>query len=205
MPRHFSEQERKQIRERLMDAGLKRFLQVGIRAMRIDDLSRDVGIAKGSFYSFFSSKEDLFFALSNDRDEMHKREMMAELHAADGNAADVLGMFFDSILKRLEIDPLVRLVKNTGDLAYIMRHAPPDYIVENQQRDRDFTRDLSALLTERFGLKMADARMLEATMTLAYTLSLQQENLEALGVFEMTVGSLREMFLKRAIEGPLND
>ena len=114
-------------------------------------------------------------------------------------------MFFDGVLKRLETDPLVRLVKDTAELAYIMRHAPPNYITENQQRDRDFTRELSALLTERFGLRDADAAMLESTMTLAYTLSLQQENLEALGVFEATTASLREMFLKRAIEGPLND
>jgi AcrR family transcriptional regulator len=205
MPKHFSEQERTLIRQRLMESGLKRFLEVGIRAMRIDDLCRDVGIAKGSFYSFFASKEDLFFALSNDRDNMHKREMMADLHTAQGNAKHVLGLFFDDVLERLKTDPLVRLVKNTGDLAYIMRHAPANYIAENQKRDRVFTAELAALLDQRFGLHHADAAMLESVMTLAYTLSLQQENLEAMGVFAATVDSLREMFLKRAIEGPVND
>ena len=54
------------------------FSRTGVRAARVGDICADVGIAKGSFYAFFASKEDLFMAIADDRDLMHKRDMMAK-------------------------------------------------------------------------------------------------------------------------------
>ncbi len=205
MARPFSEAERTTIRHRLMQEGLKRFQRGGIRSMRIDELCRDVGISKGSFYAFFPSKEALFFALVNEHDDRHKTEMMVEIRAMDGDATKVLGLFFDSIMERLHADPLVQLVKNSGELAYVMRHAPPDYISENRTRDQAFVAEMAVLLDAQYGLRHADTATLEGLMTMAFALSLQEENLRALEVFEPTIALLRDMFISRLIEGPNND
>ncbi|MCU1488916.1 MAG: MerR family transcriptional regulator [Acidimicrobiaceae bacterium] len=47
---------------RVLQAGLAAFARHGYSEVTIDDVCRAAGIAKGSFYRHFASKEDLFFA-----------------------------------------------------------------------------------------------------------------------------------------------
>lgn len=58
--RGFDDAERAEIREALVDAGEEYFLRVGPRKTTVADLTDEVGIVKGSFYSFFDSKGELF-------------------------------------------------------------------------------------------------------------------------------------------------
>ncbi|MEI8256045.1 MAG: helix-turn-helix domain-containing protein, partial [Deltaproteobacteria bacterium] len=47
----------------LSDAGLRLFLTHGIELVTIDDIVREAGVAKGSFYRYFEDKADLVDAL----------------------------------------------------------------------------------------------------------------------------------------------
>ena len=53
MPKAFTEQERTRIRARLIAAGKKALNRGSMRHLVIDELAREAGISKGSFYSFF--------------------------------------------------------------------------------------------------------------------------------------------------------
>ncbi len=48
--------------ERLLEAGLVAFSRHGYAEVSVDDVCRAAGIAKGSFYRHYASKEELFFA-----------------------------------------------------------------------------------------------------------------------------------------------
>ena len=50
--------------DRLVDAGLGAFSRHGYSDVSIDDVCRTAVIAKGSFYRYFTSKEELFFAVA---------------------------------------------------------------------------------------------------------------------------------------------
>ena len=63
MPR-FSSKEKNIIKERLFNAGEQLFVQYGIRKVTIEDLTKAAGIAVGSFYSFFESKESLYLEIN---------------------------------------------------------------------------------------------------------------------------------------------
>jgi AcrR family transcriptional regulator len=54
---------RPQTLARLLDAALEVFAESGFGAARIEDVCRRAGYTRGAFYSNFSSKEELFFAL----------------------------------------------------------------------------------------------------------------------------------------------
>lgn len=58
MPAIFSEGERRELRRRMVDVGWDRLLSGGYRALRVEDVAREVGLAKGTFYHFFPSKDD---------------------------------------------------------------------------------------------------------------------------------------------------
>ncbi|MGI6686951.1 MAG: TetR/AcrR family transcriptional regulator [Christensenellales bacterium] len=74
MPRHFSEDEKSEIRKRLVEVGLELFERYGINKTTIGAITDKVGIAKGSFYTFFSSKGDLFMeCYAKERENVHQK------------------------------------------------------------------------------------------------------------------------------------
>ena len=60
MPKSFSEQEKKNIRNKLLDECCKQWSQYGYKKTSVDKLCASAGISKGAFYIFFDSKEMLF-------------------------------------------------------------------------------------------------------------------------------------------------
>ncbi|WP_053982591.1 TetR/AcrR family transcriptional regulator [Niameybacter massiliensis] len=61
MPKVYSPQKREEIRERLIQEALILIKQHGMQRMSIEALTSRVGIAKGTFYSFYKSKESLIY------------------------------------------------------------------------------------------------------------------------------------------------
>lgn len=59
MPK-FSELERTIIQEELLIKGEQLFIQYGLKKATVEDLTKEVGIAKGSFYAFYENKEHLY-------------------------------------------------------------------------------------------------------------------------------------------------
>lgn len=60
MPKGFSEQEKNNIREKLINSCRESWEKYGYKRTNIDELCSIAGISKGAFYIFFGSKEFLF-------------------------------------------------------------------------------------------------------------------------------------------------
>jgi AcrR family transcriptional regulator len=60
---------------RLLEAGMIEFEERGFHGVRVDDVVRRAGISHGTFYLYFSNKEDLFKALL--KDALHDMEIVA--------------------------------------------------------------------------------------------------------------------------------
>jgi AcrR family transcriptional regulator len=72
--RELRAQGRETVRK-LLDAGMIEFEERGFGGVRVDDVVRRAGISHGSFYLYFSNKEDLFKALL--KDALHDMEIVA--------------------------------------------------------------------------------------------------------------------------------
>lgn len=59
-PQNRRQEASEQRRQAILDAGLEVFSEHGFEAARLDDLAERAGVAKGTIYLFFKSKEDLF-------------------------------------------------------------------------------------------------------------------------------------------------
>ena len=79
MPRGFTEQEKINIRNRLLRSGKEAFGLFGIRKTSVEDLAKESGISKGAFYQFFPSKEDLYFAVIRDYETEQHQQMFSIL------------------------------------------------------------------------------------------------------------------------------
>ncbi|AKB54240.1 transcriptional regulator [Methanosarcina sp. A14] len=74
--RSFTSEEREIIRNKIIDRGKECFAIYGIKKTSIEDLTRNLGIAKSSFYSFFNSKEDLFLQIYTEEREALKDNLL---------------------------------------------------------------------------------------------------------------------------------
>src|SRR5690349_21936859 len=76
--RELRAQGRKTMRK-LLEAGIKVFGRRGYHAARVDDIVKEARTSHGTFYLYFSNKEDLFRALLHDvaRSEEHTSELQS--------------------------------------------------------------------------------------------------------------------------------
>jgi AcrR family transcriptional regulator len=58
---------REETRQRLMEAALSVFARHGYERATVDEIVREAGFSKGAFYVHFESKEDLFWAMLEER------------------------------------------------------------------------------------------------------------------------------------------
>lgn len=198
MPKAFSEAEKDAIRSSLADAALRHFERTGIRAARVDDICHDVGIAKGSFYAFFPSKEELFMAIVGAREAQHRTDMLAYIDGSKGSAAVRARGFFDLILRKIEDDPILNLVVANNEAPHLLRKLGPERFARAQQEDRDFARDASRRWKKVTGTAI-DAADLLSLMTITLSVATQRRQMTA-DQYEPAIKLLRDLFAARLTE-----
>jgi len=125
MPR-FSENEREIIKAKLLIEGERLFTAHGIKKVNVDDLVQAAGIAKGSFYAFYSNKEHLYIDIANKLQQKMWRDMddfLNEHHSLPPR--ELTKQVFLWMFEQLERYPL--LVQAVGETAdYLYRKLPKE-------------------------------------------------------------------------------
>lgn len=134
MPK-FSDNEKEIIKSKLLDEGERLFITFGLKKVSIDELVQAVGIAKGSFYSFYPTKEHLFMEIAilqqakmwNEMDEFLKEHK--DLPPKELVKQTVIWM-----LQQFEHYPLMQKIDNETT-NYLFRKLPQDVIEEHTKDD----------------------------------------------------------------------
>jgi AcrR family transcriptional regulator len=110
LPRPFSDTEKATLRTRLIEAGRESFTRFGLAKTTIDDLARLAGIAKGSFYLLFDSKEALYIeTVMAETPAVIERLLDASFRKTD-DAREALVLLMKEIVREVETNPLSRVV-----------------------------------------------------------------------------------------------
>lgn len=82
MPANFTEEERNAIAEALLREGTRLLETHGMKKLRIADLAKAVDIGTGTFYNFFSGKEDFIVALikQKKKESLEAFDRLVEQH-----------------------------------------------------------------------------------------------------------------------------
>ena len=125
MPR-FSENEREIIKTKLLKEGERLFTAHGIKKVSVDDLVQAAGIAKGSFYAFYSNKEHLYIDIANKLQQKMWRDMDDFLNEHRRlPPKELTKQVFLWMFEQLERYPL--LVQAVGETAdYLYRKLPKE-------------------------------------------------------------------------------
>ena len=124
MPSIFSQGDKERIRTQLLAEGREMMLERGITKMNIDELAESAGIAKGTFYNFFHSKQD--FILEIIRSYQDGKLKQLEQLAAEKKGKITLDEAFEwyKTLYQPQENPLYHVSKK--DMDWIMVKIPPE-------------------------------------------------------------------------------
>lgn len=144
MPRAFDDRDKQVIRQSLLEAGERLFGRYGLRKTRVEEITREAGVSKGSFYAFFESKELLFFTILEKIQEEQRGTMLRLATQGEGTAADRLERIMRYGLEMLESYPMLRAMIDGEELAHLLRRVPPERIEAEYKGDEELLRRVVA-------------------------------------------------------------
>ena len=119
MPTAFTEEEMKRIRTELIFAGIRMSKELGLQKMSVEKLTAAVGIAKGSFYLFFGSKEDFILEIGNYTGAETQKMLLSKLNGRKQMSAHEFIEFFNEYLHS-DLDVMNGLTVN--DFFWLQKH-----------------------------------------------------------------------------------
>jgi AcrR family transcriptional regulator len=105
--------ERRKIKEKyISDAAYRLFISKGIQDTSIDEIVRDAGIAKGTFYLYFKDKYDILDRIILSKSSIIIREALENTSSKNfDNSTDKIIYFIDYIIEFLKVNKeLLRLL-----------------------------------------------------------------------------------------------
>ncbi|WP_066633102.1 TetR/AcrR family transcriptional regulator [Desulfolucanica intricata] len=172
----FTEREKEQIRQCLLTKGKELFTQYGLTKTSIDDLVQACGIAKGSFYKFFSSKEELFYIILQNQEEITNQLIGGHLRE-NLPPKELISSFLHTAFKLADENPLLQQFFQEGESERILRKLPKRLIKDFAQ---DHTKKGIAFvqaLIQRGVLRKQDPEVINAVFHAIMLLRLHKEEL----------------------------
>ncbi|MBN2350940.1 MAG: TetR/AcrR family transcriptional regulator [Spirochaetales bacterium] len=134
MPRIFKDTDKAIIREKLVIEGKKLLQRYGLKKTSIEELARSAGIAKGTFYHFFESKEDLCFAIF-DREEEKLAENLRQILTRDTDPARTIKKVIAWSLEFISGDSLLVRLRESGEYELLARGVSPEKLAAHLAHD----------------------------------------------------------------------
>lgn len=110
MPKAFSEEEKKQIKNQILITAVELFHDKGTKSINIQELTRRAGIAQGSFYSFWKDKDalimDVMLYRSRQKLDIAEKEFEASLHDPIGFLSESIYRYSMDLLNKCREQPV---------------------------------------------------------------------------------------------------
>lgn len=128
----FSDDERDQIHEELVETGRELLLTYGPKKTNVVDITDPVGIAKSTFYLFFDSKADLYLEIIRREGETYRETLEAELAGVE-DPQEGLELLFRNYRTFAEENPFVQQMLRQRDYRDIFRNVSQERLEATQQ------------------------------------------------------------------------
>ena len=141
MPRALTEQEKCRLCKRLLDKGKDVVLSQGIKKVSVDDIAKAAGMAKGSFYQHFESKEVFLYELINDMHLQMFEQAEQMLKAGDDLKANT--RIF--LMNLFHMPQMVFFTKNYNEINELFESMP--------EKESLSTKEIEKEMFEKFMIK----------------------------------------------------
>jgi AcrR family transcriptional regulator len=199
MPKAFTEADRARISARLVAAGKRLINSAGIRMLVVDDVAREAGISKGSFYSFFPSREDFILSVFESWEEEYRGALIREVTEGTGTARERIERFFLGMFEILSREPgLARL--GMKDIQAVLDRLPPERIMAHQAEDNRVLEETMGSWVSRGLLAPDVVAAIRGLVPALFSVAMHREDFPA-GSYEPAVRLIAEALAMRIASG----
>jgi AcrR family transcriptional regulator len=191
MGRQFSETERVDIRRLLIEKGKELFGARGLKKTTVEDITREVGIAQGSFYAFFDSKEELYFEIL----EMEEKKLWESLRSHLGNIQLDRKGFKDFLFKSLDLiheNPFIRDLVQNDSYSKLLGKVPPSKMGAHLEQERAVLTESLASYQREGTMKKVKPHVLAGLFHALFLLYLHKEDI-GVDIFRDVVGLMLDL------------
>ncbi len=136
MSRAFSTEEKSRIRESLIGCAQELISRQGVQKTTVDEIVQACHIAKGTFYTFYKTKEILFWDVilrwHQELEDMMLEKMRGVKKVTRENLTDFI---YDAYM--LCFDCGLGNIIASGDIEYLIRRLPPELVDEHIAHEDD--------------------------------------------------------------------
>ena len=125
MAKGFTANEKKEIREKLIKEFRDALHHMAIQKISIDDLVNKVGISKGSFYSFYDSKELLFVDVANVVQEEIVQKALIIINDSNLSSKDKFKQTIHSLIESIVQYPWIQKLTSI-EYEKVLRRLPDE-------------------------------------------------------------------------------
>ncbi|MBN2075432.1 MAG: TetR/AcrR family transcriptional regulator [Dehalococcoidales bacterium] len=176
MAKAFTQSRKDLIRRNLINKGREYFIKYGLKKTSVDELVKATGISKGSFYTFFSSKEALFLAIHEESESRLQEELLHKFELIK-DPYERLRVFFKSSFQIIEEDPLLRTVFSSGEMESLSWFLSTEEYEEHFHRDISFLSDLIKHWQEQGIIRKVDITAASYMIASVYYVILQKDSM----------------------------
>jgi AcrR family transcriptional regulator len=189
MPKTFGPEERETIRRELIIRGTELFSRYGLRKCTIDEIARAAGIAKGTFYLFYPSKEEFFFVCMEQLElTVQTKEILPILTGPEPLQTKLERLLLFQF--RMPTDyPFFSHLFNREEYAALMRGLPPERIAAHREEDEREIDQFITALTAGNNNSAVSGKLLNGLFRATVMLNLHREEIGP-DIFEEVIGLL---------------
>ncbi len=199
MPKAFNESERERIRSRLIEAGKRTLNRGGMKGVVIDDIARGAGISKGSFYSFFPSREDFILSVFEAWESEYREALIRTVTESAGSPREKMERFFKGAFALIEREPGLSRI-GLKDVERLVEALPPERLAAHQANDNKVLETTFAEWFSRGLLDPAAAEAMHGLVAALFLIAMHKEDFPA-GTYEPTINLVAEALAMRIASG----
>lgn len=200
MPKAFSKSEKKVLKNKLLNSGKKLFSKYGLKKTTIKELTQSVGISPGAFYSFFDSKEELYFAILENEEEKIQNEVLdSKLLKGQINASDFKKFLLNSLHAADNSNLLKSLYQNKEDYQQLLRKLPAKKMQQHIEHDKNKLEPLISRLKNEEKIIDRKPSVIAAVIRSLFLLTLHKEEIGA-DIYPETIELIIELISQGLIQ-----
>lgn len=166
MPKIFNEKKRIKIENLILKEARIQFSRYGFLKTSIEQITTSVGIAQGTFYNFYKSKEALFFAIMGQM-ELEKFKAIDRYFTNDGNPVKEFENFLVMMFEKVASDPIFKFLYAENLFERIVKKIPEEELIKHMQYDIDaVNKILESVQPRGFLVKMSSDELVSHTRAL---------------------------------------
>lgn len=187
------------MRKSLMKQGKQLFSRYGLQKTSINDITKSVGIAAGTFYNYYHSKEELYFDILEKEEEKIKAQFLKVDISKVEDPKQTIKRLLLKMIDTIETNPLIKQLLFENNIELIMRKLPKEKLEKHFEKDSETLLPLIGKWQKEGIIVNKDPEVIAGVLRSLFMLTLHKEEI-GVTVYRETI----ELYIDFIVEGFIN-